>query len=288
MRIRCKNCYRVLNNNEEWCTRCGAHSDEVAELIAKGIEPLDEMSVAKTNSLLYLLIAFLINGILSVLFGVIFDSMYEGYNYGSVGTDLPLAIKYFSAINALTISGLVMMVVAFFINLKEIKKYFIIKKPLNFWISLAAGLLILIGLCFASKYSYFSIIPFYFKEFLTNPTEDMLLSGSMNILKVLVVLLSYGIVEEFVFRKAFMSALDECTLMPDWAIVVVDALVGTVLFSVCFLILVKTTALNYLLGILASIVFNALMATNYFINDHTITSNLILRVLLVILVFVIL
>ena len=80
MRIRCKNCYRVLNNNEEWCTRCGAHSDEVAELIAKGIEPLDEMSVAKTNILLYLLIAFLINGILSVLFGFSGCSFVKEFN----------------------------------------------------------------------------------------------------------------------------------------------------------------------------------------------------------------
>ena len=85
-----------------------------------------------------------------------------------------------------------------------------------------------------------------------------------------------------------MSALDECTLMPDWAIVVLDSFVGALLYSLCFLILVKTSPVNYLLGILASIVFNGLLAINYYVNDHTITNNLILRVLVVILVFVIL
>lgn len=288
MRIRCKNCYRVLNNDEEWCTRCGAHSDEVEELMKKGIQPIDELAICKTSIIFYLLIAFLVNGVLNVIFGVIFNAIHTGYNYGEVGTQLPLAITYFSAINALLITSIVMAIVAFFINIKELKRFIEIKNWKKFAISSAACLLVFTGLLFAAKYSNFTILPIYLKDFLKSPTEDMLLSGSMNLFKVIIVLFFYGIAEEFIFRKGFIGGLDEATLIADWQIIVIQAIVSSILSALCFLILAKTTAINYLLSILASLVFNAIMGINYFLNERTITSNLILRVILIILAIIIL
>ena len=62
MKIRCQSCYRVLNNDEEWCTRCGAHSDEVEKLMKSGIEPIEEDEIGKRSVLFYFLIAFLVTG----------------------------------------------------------------------------------------------------------------------------------------------------------------------------------------------------------------------------------
>ena len=120
MKIRCRSCYRVLNNDEEYCTRCGAHSDEVKELMESGITPIDEVAVAKQSIIMYLLIAFLLNGILNVLFGVVFNTIHAGYNYGEVGMDLPLAVTYFSAANSLLITSLIIVFVAFLFNYKDL------------------------------------------------------------------------------------------------------------------------------------------------------------------------
>ena len=36
MKIRCKNCYRVLNPNEEYCTACGEHSAAMQKAMITG------------------------------------------------------------------------------------------------------------------------------------------------------------------------------------------------------------------------------------------------------------
>lgn len=85
MKIRCKNCYRVLNNNEEYCTKCGEHSDEIQRIMETGEIPTDEVASFKLHLYLYLGIAFLLNGALFVLNGVLFDHMYPGGEYGEIG-----------------------------------------------------------------------------------------------------------------------------------------------------------------------------------------------------------
>ena len=85
MKIRCRSCYRVLNNDEEYCTRCGAHSDEVKELMDSGITPIDEVAVAKQSIIMYLLIAFLLNPIVHSLSNIqkVFSSFQIGRREGN-------------------------------------------------------------------------------------------------------------------------------------------------------------------------------------------------------------
>ena len=287
MRIRCKNCYRVLNNDEEWCTRCGTHSDEVAELMKSGIEPINEVHIMKSSLLLYLLIAFLVNGLLNVIFGVIFNAMYDNYYYGEVGSNLPNAIVYFSAINSLMVTSIIMAIVAYFVNLKDFNTFLKIKDQKRLLISLIIGLFVSAGLVVLARFTDLSIIPIYFRDFLLEKTPDMTLTGSMNLFKIIVVLVFYGVAEEIIFRKAIIGGMDEATLLPDWQIVILQGLIATVLSALCFLILARLSLVNYLLCLAASLIFNTTMGFCYYYNKKSLVVNLIIRMAIIILAIII-
>jgi hypothetical protein len=58
MKIRCQNCYRVLDKNEEYCKSCGAHSEQMRKAMDTGNyggAPLDRF---KMGALLFLILAF--------------------------------------------------------------------------------------------------------------------------------------------------------------------------------------------------------------------------------------
>ena len=288
MKIRCRSCYRVLNNDEEYCTRCGAHSDEVKELMESGITPIDEVAVAKQSIIMYLLIAFLLNGILNVLFGVVFNTIHAGYNYGEVGMDLPLAVTYFSAANSLLITSLIIVFVAFLFNYKDLLPFLKINNKNRFVITTCIGVAVMVGITFITKYTDLTFLPIYMRDFLMNPTIDMKLEGSLNLFKIIVVLLCYGFAEEVIFRKALINGFDEGTLLRDSSIIILQTLISTILSSLCFLLLQKTSFIDYMWTIGGNLIFHLLMGLNYYFNKRSITSNLIIRLIFIILVVIIL
>lgn len=288
MKIRCRSCYRVLNNDEEYCTRCGAHSDEVKELMESGITPIDEVAVAKQSIIMYLLIAFLLNGILNVLFGVVFNTIHAGYNYGEVGMDLPLAVTYFSAANSLLITSLIIVFVAFMFNYKDLLPFLKINNKNRFIITTCIGVAVMVGITFITKYTDLTFLPIYMRDFLMNPTIDMKLEGSLNLFKIIVVLLCYGFAEEVIFRKALINGFDEGTLLRDSSIIILQTLISTILSSLCFLLLQKTSFIDYMWTIGGNLIFHLLMGLNYYFNKRSITSNLIIRLIFIILVVIIL
>ena len=288
MKIRCRSCYRVLNNDEEYCTRCGAHSDEVKELMDSGITPIDEVLVAKQSILMYLLVAFLLNGILNVLFGIIFNTIHEGYNYGEVGMDLPLAVTYFSAANSLLITSLVIIFVAFMFNYKDLMPFIKINDKKRFAITTVVGSLIMVGITFITKYTDLTFLPIYIRDFLISPTIDMKLEGSLNLFKIIVILICYSFCEEVIFRKAIINGFDEGTLLRDSSIIILQTLISTILSSLCFLLLQKTSFTDYMWTIGGNFIFHFLMGLNYYFNKRSITSNLIIRLIFIVLVVIIL
>ena len=71
MKIRCKNCYRVLDRNEEYCKSCGEHSEAMKQAMITGNfsgGPLDRL---KIGLILFFTLAFLGNGIIMTLLAVI-------------------------------------------------------------------------------------------------------------------------------------------------------------------------------------------------------------------------
>ncbi len=287
MKIRCKNCYRVLNNDEEWCTRCGAHSDEVASYLRTGTVPVDEAAICKRSFLMYFLFAFLLNGILDILFGMVFNASNDTY-LGEVGQSLPYAITYYSSINALLITSIITFTLMVIVNYQDLKKYLTVVFDKRTIISLSVGFAVIIGLVFLFKYTPLTITPEYFKQFLINPTADMKISGSVNLFKIVFVLLFYGLTEELVFRKAFINYLDQTTLLKDITIMILSSLVSTGMMITCYLLLVKASFVNYLFFIGTNLIVNFLLSLNYFINRRSLFTNLVLRVVFIIFFVIIL
>ena len=287
MKIRCKNCYRVLNNDEEWCTRCGAHSEEVEKYLKEGIVPIDEADISKKSFIIYFFFAFILNGILDIIFGMAYNAMHQ-QNLGEVGQSLPYSITYYSSINALLVTSILTFTLMLVMNFRDIKKYILFSLNQRTIISLSIGIVVVIGIVFLSKYTLFTVTPNYFKEYLMNPTLDMQVKGSINVFKIIVVLVFYCLTEELIFRKAFMNYLDQTTLMKDISIIIIDAFVSTILMVSCFLLLVKATLIEYLFFILSNLIINGLLAFNYFYNKRSIIPNIILRLLFIILFIIIL
>ena len=81
MKIRCQNCYRVLDRNEEYCKSCGEHSEQMKRAMETGNfggGPLDRF---KIGALLFLILAFFGNGIIMITLAVIQkDSNTDLYN----------------------------------------------------------------------------------------------------------------------------------------------------------------------------------------------------------------
>ncbi len=288
MKIRCNSCYKVLNNDEEWCTRCGAHSDEVEKNLKEGIIPIDESEIGKKSVLFFLLVAFVVNGFLDVLFGLIFESIHSGYNLGDVGQNLPLAMTYFSSINSLLITGLIMIPVTLIFNMKDLMDYLKFDFNKKNIISLIMGIIVIIIFVLLMKYSTATVIPVYIKDFLVNPTSEMKIKGSVNLVKVLVVLISFAFVEEVIFRKAIINWFDQTTILADGYIIDIQAIFSTVLSVLCFQLLVSTSITNYLIFICCNLAFHTFLGHMYFKTNRNILFNLILRVVFIILLVVIL
>ena len=101
--------------------------------------------------------------------------------------------------------------------------------------------------------------------------------------------LNIGIKKNALIRiKAFINYLDQTTLMKDSTIVVLSTLLSTGLMVLCYLLLVKTTFVNYVFFIVSNLIVNALLAISYFINNRNVFVNIVLRLLFVLLFIIIL
>ena len=67
MKIRCKNCYRVLNPDEEYCTACGEHSVAMQKAMITGDYGPDTVGKLKISLTIYAIAGFLVCGILQVI-----------------------------------------------------------------------------------------------------------------------------------------------------------------------------------------------------------------------------
>lgn len=288
MKIRCQNCYRVLNNNEEYCTKCGAHSQEIQKIMETGEILVDETQQFKLHLYLYLGIAFLLNGALFVLYGVFFDKMKPG-EYGEIGEAMPKDITYFSSINALLITSIVMLAVVLFLNAKNL---FVDLKILDTKRAVFSGILmclISVGLIYLTKFTNISVIPIYMKEYLQGTIADAdLFANSISLWKIVVILLTYNIVQEYIFRKHLAAAIDESTLLNLPMTIILMTSVGAILDVICFSVFsseVFSTVINVFLG---SFIYQGILNINYFFNKQSILINIVIRTLLVIGIIVLL
>ena len=288
MKIRCKNCYRVLNNNEEYCTRCGEHSEEVAELLRTGKTLINPVKKFRCFLYLYLGIAFLFNAVLTVIFGALYLAKNSNIEIGEEGTPLPDAMILFSSLNALLITGIVLTIIIMIIEWKNIKaeiKNINVEKLI---ISLAVAPFVIGLFVFLTKMTNISFIPPLFKNYIVNPNKEFLTTESLGLIKIISVMICYAFIEEYIFRKCLYESLDDATLLTTSQMVGIGTLSGTLLDFLSLGFFNSGNFLSVILILFTSFVMQYTMSIFYFINKKNITFNIIFRIVLYLIIILIL
>ncbi len=266
MKFRCKNCFKVLNKNEEYCTSCGEHSEEVAAYMAESKHELDSIAKLKLSLIMYLAIAFLGTGVLMITFAVIQNKNSSTYDMN--------ACKGISFL----ISSIVLFIVMIAVNFKELKLMLFNGTTKQLGAALLVGILVM-GIIGVLHYLSVNtrVIPNYMVDFL-NGTIIFEVDGNwMSSTTLLISLLFSIVVEEIVFRKRLIDALDDETLLGDTAIVIISAIIATILD---FMWLMSTET------IITMFILNMAMNGIYMNTNRSIGINIILRVILICIIFI--
>ena len=97
MKIRCNNCYRVLNQNEEYCTSCGEYSAKMHNAMITGNYGPDNLGKFKIGFAIFAIAGFIVCGILQVVFSVI-ESEATGFRTNLYSQTNSLFLSSISAI----------------------------------------------------------------------------------------------------------------------------------------------------------------------------------------------
>lgn len=259
MKIRCQNCYRVLDKNEEYCKSCGEHSEQMKRAMETGNYgggPLDRF---KIGALLFLILAFFGNGIIMVTLAVIQKDSNTDLSKFSYGLLISSVITLFSII---------------IVHHKELmdfvwngnKKQFVSCFVLGFMGVIIVSLLSLLT-------NVTRVIPNTFTDYLHSGYARFFSGKESNVLFILISLICVAIVEEIVFRRLLIDALDDSTMLSDTMIIIVGGLIGAIA-DFAWLMCVET--------IITSLIISFIMTGIYINSNRSVGLNILLRVLIII------
>ncbi len=215
MKIRCKNCYRVLDINEEYCKSCGAHSEQMAKAMATGDFSGGPIERFKIGIVLFLLLAFLGNGIIMTVSAVI---------EGNPAQDL------YNRSSAMIFSSVITFIVITAVHYRDLKDWIWNGNKKQFLSVCGLGvvfLAIIALLPLLSDITY--VLPKYLCDYLASGAAKWFSNEITCIFFILVALLLIAFVEEVVFRRLLIDTLDDATLLGDTAIILVTGLISTIL-----------------------------------------------------------
>ena len=264
MKIRCKNCYRVLEPQEEYCKYCGTHSEAIAKAMQTGDYGGGIGYKLKISLIVFAIIAFIGTGAMMIAMGAITDVASE---------------SLFNKSNAVLVTAILTAVVIYAINLKQLKDFF-----WNGNLKQLVGVLVIIVIFlvmfyFLPKISTFTrVIPSYATDYLHSGQAKMFSGKNTNIFFLALSFLLVILTEELLFRRLLIDFFDEQTMLNDFFIVLFSALIGTILdFS--WLMATETLICSFLL--------NILMAGIYINTNRSLIINIVTRIIIVAMQFII-
>lgn len=264
MKIRCKNCYKVLNPNEEYCTYCGEHSEQIAKAMKTGDYGGGAEQKIKISFLVFILIAFLGTGIISVVLAAI-----QGTAYNDI----------YKKANSLLITSIVTLVIMVIINYKEFKDYFWngnIKQLLG---CSAIAVLTVIIVCSLSLISnYTTIFPSEYIGYFQSGKARWFSGGQTNLFLTLLTFLMIAFVEELLFRRMFIDALDENTMLSDPVIILIGGIVGSSL-DFAWIMSPETLVCSFIINLVATGIYansNRSMILNIILRSAIIVGGIFL------------
>lgn len=267
MKIRCTKCYKVLKKNEEYCTHCGTHSDEVMNYMAQDKHELDSLAKFKLALIIFLAVAFVGTGVLMVSFAII-----QNKNYGTYDMNTCKAISFF-------ITSIVLFIVLILTNFKDLKTMIYNgngNQLLGSFLIACLTIAILVILNYLSLNT--RMISNYVIDFI-NDNIYFSVEGTWMTTTTLFIALVLGVFsEEIVFRKRLIDMLDDETLWSDIVIVIVSALLTTFLD---FLWVMSTET------VLCMFILNLVCSGIYIYTNRSLSVNIIMRILIICLIFII-
>lgn len=264
MKIRCKNCYRVLDPLEEYCKSCGTHSEEIAKAMKTGNYGMDNSGRLKVSLFIFAAIAFIGTGIFMIIFG---------------GFSNDATQSLFNKSNALLITSVITTITLYIVNAKSLKDYFIntdLKKLL-----LASVFFVIFGVVvvlLSQLTSFTRVLPSYVTDYLSSGTARFFSGKSTNIVFLFVSLLLVILTEELLFRRLIIDFFDEQTMLSDFFIILFTALIGTFLD---FIWVMSPETL------ICSFIMNVLLSAIYMNTNRSVLPNILFRVIIVVIEFII-
>lgn len=248
MKIRCKNCYRVLNENEEYCTSCGEHSLEMSEYMRTGVRKISQGEKLRTTLLFFAFIAFLGTGAISIGLSLIDGYVEENAIYNVMGK----LITSMALIVGLTI-----------VFRKELKGIFFKGNLFQTIGGLAIGIVAGAILVIVSSFLDFAkIIPQNLLDYI--PLNKV----SFEFFSLFFVMILVSICEEYIYRHRLINFFDEDTMLNDFWIVFFTTIISTVL-SFAWFMSVKT--------LLMTLIINLLMSLLYINTNRSLGINIVVR-----------
>ncbi len=268
MKIRCKNCYRVLNPNEEYCTNCGEHSARMQQAMLTGNYGPDATGKLKIALTIFGIAGFIICGLLQVVFALIENKINDGNGYTNL----------FCESNSLFYSSILTIIITLVVFRKDLKDYFPTINKKQLLGSILIAILVSAIVIILTNLSNFTLLfPKYIVNYLK--TDDKVFFDIVGscIFKIVIGAILVGISVEILGHKYLVDALDE-TLLGDKAIYFITVIAST------FMEVIWIMSIDVLV---VSLIINLATTGIYMYTNRNLLINIIMRVLITIIAVVI-
>lgn len=259
MKIRCNNCYRVLNQNEEYCTSCGEYSAKMHNAMITGNYGPDNLGKFKIGFSIFAIAGFLVCGILQVIFSVI-ESDATGFR-----TNL------YSQTNSLFLSSFSAILFCLILFRKDLNTLWTPQNKNNILgVSLIGIFVITISILLSYIFNFTQIFPKFTKEYLEYAGNIFFDFKGTCVFKILFGTIVSTIVLEIACRKFLIDALDD-TLLGDKAIYVISVILMTI-FEIAWVMSIDI--------LVVSLIVNIATTGIYMNTNRNVVYNILLRIIL--------
>lgn len=263
MKIRCKNCYRVLDRNEEYCKSCGEHSEAMKQAMITGNfsgGPLDRL---KIGLILFFTLAFLGNGIIMTLLAVIKEDA---------------TMSLYNRSYAMIFSSVIAFIVIIIIHSKDLKDFLWNGNNQQLLGAVILGTIFIVMTCLLPKLTSFTqVLPTYLIDYFQSGKAVWFSGESTSLALILLSLILIAIVEEIIFRRLLVDALDDATLLSDTSIIILVGIISTVL-DFAWIMAPET--------LIVSLLLHMLLTGIYANTNRSLGLNILIRILVIVCQFV--
>ena len=263
MKIRCDNCYRVLDRNEEYCKSCGAHSERMKQAMETGNYGGTIVERFKITMLIFFILGFLGNGLLMIGIAMIRKDS---------STDL------YKSTYSLLVSAAVCAAAIVVVN-KDLISFKWNGTKQQFLQCMLIGLFTLIVVSLFSYLTRFTrVIPNIFTDYLHSGSARWFSGRDSNASLIMLALVLVILTIEVVFRRLLIDVLDDSTMLSDPMVILVSGLLGAI---------AEFALLMSIEIIITSLIINFAMAWIYINSNRSIILNILIRLLIIIIQFMI-